>query len=284
MFYVNRMKYSLICASIFTLNYCAKKESEIKSIEREETVNNRKEQKSVWLNSTKELMDQKSGTFQIKDKLDLPVIFEWQVIDPKSLEFTQEIKQVSHLLVDTYTQMELDFTKKYPNSISNEYFLKTLEPLFKSGLENVDWKLVEDQIKSTFDQFFANTDFSMFAGKDEFHLFVFAKNIQNGEYLGFIQFLITPEYQDGTIKIAYFGVSQVANKYNLEHFLIASVFKLIPNIKRLFLHTRVTNQKAIDLYYSLGFKKFAGNLPNWIDLEYTTDKTDILQNIANKLN
>jgi len=282
MFYVNHMKYSFICALIFTLNCCAKKESEIKSIEREETVNNQKEQ-SVWLNSTKELMGQKSGTFQIKDKPNLPIIFEWQVIDPKSPEFTQRIKQVSNLLVDTYTQMELEFTKKHPDLISNEYFLKSLEPLLKD-LENVDWKLVENQIKSTFDQFFTNTDFSMFAGKDEFHIFVFAKNAQNNEYLGFIQFLITPEFQDGTIKIAYFGVNQVASKYNLEQFLIASVFKLVQNIQKIFLHTRITNQKAIDLYYSLGFQKFAGNLPNWIDLEYLTDKTDILQNAANKLN
>lgn len=68
-------------------------------------------------------------------------------------------------------------------------------------------------------------------------------------------------------------------------------FKIISDIKRIFLVTRVTNNNAINAYKSWGFKKEINPADDpyilfkdhWINLEYKIENSDILQKIAEKM-
>lgn len=96
--------------------------------------------------------------------------------------------------------------------------------------------------------------------------------------LGAIQFFITPAFEEGSIKAALFGVLPEAQNRGLEKLLMSSIFKILPDINHIFLHTRSTNQRAIALYKEWGFVEIAGKLPNWTDLEYRVEQSKALQN------
>jgi len=58
------------------------------------------------------------------------------------------------------------------------------------------------------------------------------------------------------------------------------IFRLLPVTKRIFLHTRVTNENAIKMYGVWGFTQFPGQLAGWPDFEYIAEKANTLQQIA----
>lgn len=66
----------------------------------------------------------------------------------------------------------------------------------------------------------------------------------------------------------------------LEKLLMSSIFKLVPDTRRIFLHTRTTNEDAIKKYNSWGFVQFPGNLAGWPDFEYLAEKSNTLQQAA----
>ena len=68
-----------------------------------------------------------------------------------------------------------------------------------------------------------------------------------------------------------------AQNRGLEKLLMSSIFKLRPNAQRIFLHTRSTNQRAIELYEEWGFVQCAGKLPHWTDVEYLVEQSSIVQ-------
>jgi len=177
--------------------------------------------------------------------------------------------------------MELQFARKHPELVAQEHFLKPLAPLFCDGIKKIDWNLAEKQLKTILKKLFTESDFSKFSGAGDVHLFVVAKNKKTESPLGLIQFLITPDYEHGTVKAAYYGVLSTEHGRAIEKLLMSAIFKLLPIvIKRIFLHTRTTNEKAIKLYYSWGFSKFPGELTNWTNVEYKADQSHNLQKTA----
>ena len=82
------------------------------------------------------------------------------------------------------------------------------------------------------------------------------------------------------MKAALYGVIPSAQNRGLEKLLMSSIFRLRSEVKRIFLHTRSTNQQAISDYEDWGFAEFIGKLPNWTDLEYLVEQSDILQKTA----
>ena len=70
------------------------------------------------------------GHLATKDNRGNPVLLEWESVDPVSPRLNEKIKEVRDILVETYTQIELQFTQQCPESVPNEFFLKSLAPLF----------------------------------------------------------------------------------------------------------------------------------------------------------
>jgi len=249
-------------------------------------MNNQAESKtSKWLIDIKKKTSSKSiGYFNTNDSLGNQYVIEWEIIDPHSSRLNEKIKNLNDLLIESYSKIELEFAKKFPDAVKNEMFLQTLAPMFEQGIENIDWKSAENQIKNVLQQFFQETDWAKFSNRDDIHLFAVIKEKGTTKSLGMIQFLITSEYDYGSAKIAlYDGVMPLEPARELNKVLMSSIFKLIPDVKRLFFHTRLTNENAINEHQRWGFTKFPGNLVNWIDLEYSVEKTDYLQIVSKSL-
>ncbi len=227
-------------------------------------------------------MNKKSGTFIAKDSLNNPIILEWKEVQGHTDELAQTIRGLAEIFAPSYTQTEVEFVQKKPEDIPNDFMLKTLASLLEQGIENVDWDLFQQKTEDHLRQFFANTDWKSSSGAQDMHFFVVAKDESN-KPLGAIQFFTTPDFEESTIKAALFGVIPVAQNRDLEKLLMSSIFRLLPDIRRIFLHTRSTNTSAINVYKKWGFTEFAGKLPNWTDLEYFADCGNILQTIAENL-
>lgn len=226
----------------------------------------------------------KVGQFSATDTLGESVLLEWEKIDPKSPKLAEKINSASDLLVPAYTQMEIQFARKFPEVLLNEMFLKDIAPMFQHGTEKVDWSTAEQQTQETLKKFFTTTDWAMYSSTTDIQIFVVAKDEKTGKLLGIIQFLITLENAYGDVKIAlYDGIKPIEKERGLEQLLISSIFKLIPETKRTYFHTRITNEEAINKHLELGFTQFPGHLTHWIDLEYLTERSQLLQKQAETL-
>jgi len=224
----------------------------------------------------------KSGFFNI-DNLDESIRLEWEIINPHSERFNEVIRNCSSLLVETYTKLELEFARKFPEAVPNEYFLQPLIPLFQDGVEKMDWDLAENEIRDIFQQFFSIADFAKFSSTDDTTIFVLAKETGTDKTLGVIQFISSPAHPEHNIKIGYYGFIPHFEKWGLDKILMSTIFNLAPITKRIFLDTRITNLKTIDNYLAIGFNPFPCTMPHWYNLEYLSDKTTLLQKISEKL-
>lgn len=225
-------------------------------------------------------MNKKSGIFLANDVLNNPITLEWEEVGGQTDRLSEKIKSVSDILVPAYTQTEVDFARKRPEAVSNDFMLKSLAPLLDQGAPQVDWKLFEQKTEALLEQFFATMDWKKSSGAQNVNIFVVAKDKETGKALGVIQFLISPEFAENNVKAALYGVIPSVQDRGLENLLMSAIFRLRPDIKRIFLHTRSTNQRAILKYEDWGFTHFAGKLPGWTDLEYLAEQSDVLQNMA----
>lgn len=199
---------------------------------------------------------------------------EWEWIAGNDPRLTEKIRELSDIFTHAYTQQELEFARACPDEVQDEYFLKPLAPLVKTG----DWIAIEREIQTIFQRYFATTDFAAYSADDDRHLFVIAKD-KTGKQIGAIQFLVTAQDPIGTVKAAMFGVLPGAGS-GLEILLMSAIFRLLPETKRLYLHTRKTAVQAIERYRSWGFTPFDGTLEKWLDLEYLAGNSTVLQETA----
>jgi hypothetical protein len=238
---------------------------------------------STWIKNINELFSKNEGYFFSEDSSHKDWIIEWEKIESNSDRLNEKIKELSPLLINAYSNIELDFAKKFPESVKNEMFLKSLASLFEGNVNNIDWNLAEKQIKEVLKNFFIETDWKQFSKIEDIHIFSVAKEKNTNNVIGVAQFLITSDHDHGHIKIALYDGVNPLNNPELNKLLLSSIFKLIPKTARLYFHTRITNEKAINTHQEFGFTKFSGALPNWIDLEYKAENENCLQSIANSL-
>ncbi len=245
--------------------------------------NNIQKTSSGWIDYIKQAITFSSKKFQTTDNQNNLIELECELVDPTSPRLNQAIKESSEVLAQMYTAMELQFAKKHPEMVGSEMFLKPLSLLFKDGVDKVDWKVARQVLYESLKSFLTTTDFAKYGGSDDIQFFVTAKNIKSNELLGIIQFLVTPQFAYGTIKVAMFGIDESVQNRGIEQLLLSTIFRLIPTTERIFLHTRITNITALSLYEEIGFIKIAGPLPFWVDMEYLTDKADVLQKTSKVL-
>jgi ribosomal protein S18 acetylase RimI-like enzyme len=226
--------------------------------------------------------DKATGLLRTKDEAGNPILLVWEKVPTQSERLNEIIKGVSDILVNTYTQIELQFAKQFPDKVATEFFLQSLAPMFAESGTAVDWTLAEAKIKQVFQQFFATADFAAYTKPDEIFIFVIALNQVTGEPLGLLQFQISPEYDYGTVKACYFGVRTAPHNPGIEKLMLAAIFNILPTTTRIFLHTRSTNTEAIGIYRALGFSQFGESMPHWPDFEYLALHSCALQLIANE--
>lgn len=248
---------AFICIMLITIT-CLK--TELKAFKRDKTMNKQ--------------TAQKTGTFLTTDLNGKSIIFDWKKYEGNSPDLTHQIQKVSDILADTYTMQELQFTRIHPQAVPNEYFLKPLAPLFENGFENVNWQYVEKQINAIFQQFFTATDFAQLSSADEQHLLVTAQEKESEKILGVIQFISNPAYPKGTIKAGLFGIPKEAHGRGLEKLLMNSIFKLMPDVSRVFIHTRITNEYLIGMCKSWGFNTLPQKQEYWVELEYLVESRE----------
>ncbi len=234
--------------------------------------------------SNKTMMNpnQNAGIFSTLDAKGSSIILHWERIDGKSAQLTQQIRDASDILVQTYASQELEFAHKHPAAVKDEHFLKSLAPLFESAL--IDWTIVESQINDIFKAFFTTTDFAQFCKDGETQIVVLAVDRTTGKMLGFIQFISSPDYPAGSVKAGMFGIAPETLDRGLHELLMGSIFKIVPDIQRLFIHVRTTNEMALALYHSWGFAPIAHQQGYWTDLEYIIKDNTRLQTKAEFLN
>lgn len=215
-------------------------------------------------------------TFKAQGLAGQPIQLVLQEVDLASKQLNQLLGDAAPILARAYASMELQFARAHPEAVEAEMFLKPLSPFFKDGIENVDWQKVEKELYANLVHFFSTTDFAKFISHGERQWFVIAKDAHTGATLGVIQFLVMQEFEPGTVKIAMFGVASGAQGRGIEKLLASSIFKLMP-VKRIFLHTRITNEGALGMYKEWGFTPFQGPLPYWQDMEYICSESDVLE-------
>jgi GNAT superfamily N-acetyltransferase len=112
------------------------------------------------------------------------------------------------------------------------------------------------------------------------------------DILGFMMTAITPALAYGDIKLITVAVDPKASNCGLDELLLSSVFKVIPDIQRIFTMIRPTNKHALHTYMSRGFTKDCNpvqdpnhpiNTDYLVSLEYKTKQSDRLQKVAETL-
>ncbi len=248
-----------------------------------------------WIKDSNKAI-KKTGFVFAKDKSGRELILEWTKTDLISSEYADTMKKAWPVAQDAYTSVETEFLKSFPEVVGKEMAFKSFELLFADGIEKVDWTKVENKMKEHLKHIF----FFDFSGcsdeiktrlKASTHVFVSIKSKESNELLGFISFLITPEYAYGDTKCIAFAVKQDEENKGLGKLLMSSAFKIIPKLERIFLCTRITNKNAQRAYLNWGFEKdldpvveehtYTFDFNHWIFFEYKTDKSDKLQKVAN---
>lgn len=226
-------------------------------------------------------MNKNSGTFIAQDTLGNPITLDWQAIPGQTDELCQKIKSIAEILVPAYTKTEVAFAHKDPSLVSNDFMIKSLSPLLEQ--DSIDWKLFEQKTQELLEEFFETTDWKAYSNEHDLNIFITARDQKTGKNSGVIQFISSSDFATTTIKAALYGVIPEFQNRGIEQLLMSAIFKLRPDIQRIFLHTRSSNEQEIAEYKSWGFTQFEGKLPNWTDLEYLVEKSDILQNKSQQL-
>ena len=249
------------------------------SIERIKKMNNHMEQKKV-------------GSCVAQDKLGVSVVLEWHQTNIVSARFADLMKQVWCFARGAYVPVEMDFLKAFPEVVGVDQYFKVFEPLFAQGVANVDWQLAEDKMTTNLQEHFVFDPLQFpqqmveMYSKDICYAAVI-KEQSTGKVLGFISFLKRAQYAPGDIKVMILAVDVAHQKRGLGKLLMSSIFAIDPEVKRIFLCTRVTNINALSAYHSWGFVRdenpvldYAFNLNHWTFMEYKVEQHDSLQKIA----
>jgi len=201
---------------------------------------------------------------------------------------------VADLAVQAYLPVEMQFFKTHTELVSTDDYFKQFEPFFKNGFEKVDWILVEQKMASLLRSLYVaeiSEDVKKLAAHN-INFFITIKDVKTKKILGYTVYYIMPYHPQGAVWCGDLGVAPEAQKRGLGKLLIASIFKIIPEINRIMLCTRITNETAFNAYKAWGFTEdqnpienpsFKLNKAHWRYMEYKPEQSNILQKVATSL-
>lgn len=241
--------------------------------------------------STRETQTQDFGKFEARDKHGVPVLIEWQKTGVTKPEYSAIMRSVADLAVEAYLPVEMEFLQQHPDLVATDDYFKQFAPFFTQGVDNVDWKAVEEkmaaQLRSMYESELPGEIRKLFA--DDTYYVITVKDMATKKLLGFTLYLIAPYHPKGSIWCGHLAVAPDAQNRGLGKLLVGSIFKIVPKINRIMLATRVTNETAFRAYKAWGFVEDVNPIENphfqlkkehWRFLEYRTERSDILQKIA----
>jgi len=291
----------LLCLSLglATKNIYTTKKPEIKSLERHKTMNNdNQKQTNAWLTYINNVTATKTvGQLTTSDKLGEPVTLEWHKTNMLTPSFASLMQKVSDMGVAAFMNVEMQFLKTFPEVVGVEPYFKPFEPLFKDGLEAVDWQKVEQTMQAMIKGHFT-IDITKFSDEmikafsPAIFLCVTARNPETGSLLGYVTFFIQPNFAYGTVKVTGIAVDPSVQGRGLAKLLLSSLFAVLPETERIFLCTRVTNTTALKAYAACGFTKDENptqephhvfDLNHWTFMEYKAEQSSILQKVTKTL-
>lgn len=109
---------------------------------------------SNWIEYLENVFHINQGKFTARDTAGTPIILGWEKVDRQSPRLNQIIQELSAILAHTYTSMELEFAREYPDQVPTEFFLKSLAPFFEKGIASVDWVLAKTTLHTNLLKFF----------------------------------------------------------------------------------------------------------------------------------
>jgi hypothetical protein len=95
-----------------------------------------------------------SETFETKDARGTSIILELHQSDIRFPQLAAFKRDVSELACQILAPHEIQFLQACPQAVTHELFFN-LTTFFEGGIEKVDWKGVEEKIKSTIKQFYS---------------------------------------------------------------------------------------------------------------------------------
>lgn len=146
--------------------------------------------------------------FIASDILNNPITFEYEEIRGQTDRLSEKIKSLSEILVPSYAQSEVEFARKKPEDVPNDFMLKSLAPLLDEKTNDIDWSLFQQKTENLLRQFFVTMDWKASSGAQDIHIFVVARNKETDKALGVIQFMITPDIEKRI------GKSRVVRRYS----------------------------------------------------------------------
>ena len=212
-----------------------------------------------WLTYIKKATDI-CGQIETEDQYDNPIIIEWKRGDILSPDLAEFKKSICELASEELAPVELQFLRANPEAAAQELFLSSCTPLLANGLEQANWKSIEETIQASIKQFYL-MDLSKFGTEiikplmNDIYFFATIKNKGQDQVCGFLMFAVTPALPFGDIKLINLVIRSSDTQRGLEKTLINLIPDLIPKTKRIFLFVRPTNLKALQFYSASGFSE-----------------------------
>lgn len=222
------------------------------------------------------------------------LIFECIRTDILSADIASFKASLADFAAEKLSESELVFLKTYPEAASTELFLRACHPLLATGTENADWHEVQQIIKNSIKQFYL-ADLSKFGPElikpllNDVYFCATVRKADDKYPLGFLLFSITPALAFGEVKVINFFIKEENKNEAICNLFMGLIFKILPQVNRIFLFARPTDSSVIETYVAMGFKS-TKNLPQdpnhvinhkyMISLDYTTNDSKILQRAA----
>lgn len=260
--------------------------------------------RSEWQKQVEKNFESKrSGVLVGQDKTGRLILLSYLFTNVYEPEFARFMDSVSSLCERTFFklafQFEMGVLKLNPKKVYEIDQLNELRPFFENGVESVDWAAVE----KIFEKIFLKRYKEVESEKEKENLVELANSIvllivasdrETGDKLGFVSFQIDNDYKRGAVVLEPLAVVPEAQNKGIGKLLVASIFKLIPEVTSISLVTGSRNEQAIRAYQAWGFvfgpdpknTKFSlKNLEYKTDksFEYKTEKSYVLQKVAKTL-
>ena len=226
--------------------------------------------------------------FEAKDKAGSRIVLSYHITNVHESEYANIVHTVTDIFVAAFAPNEIKFLKEHSNAVvkakRNDVYAQ-FKPLFKKGIKSVDWKAVEEKCQHIAQSYWENQVSPEATTKfaDSVFIFVTVQDDATKKLLGFVSYRIDDDDARGTVILEPLAVLPEAQMNGLGKLLTASIFKIIPAVKNIFLTVENKNDKALEAYSGWGFVKAQAPDSSHQNMIYAADKSDTLQKAAQAL-
>jgi len=208
------------------------------------------QKKDVWATYVNKKTE-RDGAILAAGRDGSPIILDWSIRNVSDSDFYEKQSQMIETSVEAFTKVEMDFLKAHTDEALQDEHFKTLKPFFADGKQNVDWDAATQKMRDRIRAIYETKNEAL--SSDFVFIFVILKDQETNKQLGSAQFFIMPDYPDGDVRVVSIAVKPEHQRKGLGKLLMDSVINIIPETKRIFLSTRITNEGAISAYKKWGF-------------------------------